>query len=98
MRFDWDRTKAEQNRKKHRVPFEEACTAFADLSVLTIHDDEHLESEDRWASLRMSVMSRILVVIHTAPEPDESGDERVRIISARRVNKREQAVYLERRR
>ena len=41
MRFDWDMLKADANRHKHRISFEEACTIFADRSVLTIHDEEH---------------------------------------------------------
>ena len=42
------------------------------------------------------MLARFLVVIHTWPEPDETGEELVRIISARRANKRERKVYLER--
>jgi uncharacterized DUF497 family protein len=96
MRFRWDRTKAAENRRKHRTSFEEACTVFSDASVLTVHDEKHSAEEDRWASMGMSITGRILVVVHTWPEPDESGEELVRIISARRANKRERATYLER--
>ncbi len=98
MRFDWDMLKADANRLKHRVSFEEACTIFADRSVLTIHDDEHSVDEDRWASMAVSSEGRVLVVIHTWPEPDQSGEELVRIISARRANVREKRVYLEHKR
>jgi uncharacterized protein len=93
MRFDWDAAKAAENVRKHRVKFEEACTIFADRSVLTLHDDQHSVQEDRWSSMGASTMGRILVVIHTWPEADASGDELVRIISARRANQRERAVY-----
>lgn len=96
MRFDWESAKAIANVRKHGISFEEACTVFADSSVLTIHDDEHSKGEDRWVSMGISVVARILVVVHTWPDPDESGDELIRIISARRANKRERAVYLER--
>src|SRR2546423_2686246 len=96
MRFDWDPSKAAENLRKHRVSFEEACTIFADPSILTIHDDEHSGDEDRWVSLAMSIIGRILVVVHTWPEPDSTGEELVRIISTRRANRREQRVYLER--
>ena len=30
MRFEWDSDKAEENRKKHRVSFDEAVTVFYD--------------------------------------------------------------------
>jgi len=46
----------------------------------------------------MSITGRILVVINSWPEPDESGEEVVRIISARRANEHEQVTYLERKR
>lgn len=98
MRFRWDRSKAADNRRIHRASFEEACTIFSDESILTIHDEKHSAEEDRWASMGMSMTGRILVVIHTWPEPDESDEEVVRIISARRANERERATYLERKR
>ena len=96
MRFHWDRTKAFENRRKHRVSFEEACAVFADASILTVHDVKHSSDEDRWASMGISTMGRILVVIHTTPSPDESGEEITRIISARKANQRERSIYLER--
>lgn len=98
MRFDWKTLKAGANRRKHRVSFEEACTIFADRSILTIHDEEHSTGEDRWVSMALSSAGRVLVVVHTWPEPDQLGDELVRIISARRADKQEQGVYLERKR
>ena len=48
--------------------------------------------------MAISAVGRVLVVIHTLPEPDQLGDELVRIISARRANVHEQRVYLERKR
>jgi len=69
-----------------------------DISILTEHDDEHSGSEDRWASIGRSMLGRILVVIHTWPHADDMGEEMVRIISSRRANKREQTIYIERRR
>jgi uncharacterized protein len=96
IRFEWDPDKAAANRQKHRVSFEEACTVFADPSILTIHDESHSEDEDRWVSMGRTMAGRLVVAIHTWPEPDESGDEVMRLISARRANKREQSVYVER--
>ncbi|MFB3891894.1 MAG: BrnT family toxin [Phycisphaerae bacterium] len=98
MRFDWNTRKADANRRKHRVSFDEACTIFADRSILTIHDAGHSAHQDRWVSMAMSSVGRVLVVVHTWPEPDQTGDELVRIISARRANKQEQRVYLDRER
>ena len=36
LRFEWDRSKAEANRDKHGVTFDEASTAFGDTLSLTI--------------------------------------------------------------
>ena len=36
--FQWDPRKAAANRRKHRVAFEEAATAFADPLSVTIPD------------------------------------------------------------
>jgi len=58
MRFHWDPPKAVENPRKHRVSFEEACTVFANASVLTMLDDEHSVQEDRWVSLGMSMIGR----------------------------------------
>jgi uncharacterized DUF497 family protein len=44
----------------------------------------------------MPIAGRIPVVIHSWPEADESGEEVVRIISARRANGHERVTYLER--
>lgn len=96
MRFVWNMLKADANRRKHRVSFEEACSIFADRSILTIHDQMHSAHEDRWISMAISSAGRVLVVVHTWPEPDQLGDELVRIISARRADKQEQRIYLER--
>jgi uncharacterized protein len=98
MRFHWDRAKADANKRKHRVSFEESATIFSDPSVLTVHDEKNSEEEDRWASIGMSMTGRILVVIHLWPELEDSGEEAVRIISARRANESERAVYQERKR
>jgi uncharacterized DUF497 family protein len=41
MRFQWDAAKAESNRKKHSVAFEEALTVFYDSLAATFVDVEH---------------------------------------------------------
>ena len=41
MRFQWDASKAESNRKKHGVTFEEAVTVFYDPLAATFHVGSH---------------------------------------------------------
>ncbi|SRR5258706_16361183 len=98
MRFDWDSRKAGANIQKHRISIEEACTIFADRSILTGYEGRHSTGEDRWISMGLSVAARLLVVAHTWPEPDQDGEETLRIINARRANQRERAAYAERKR
>jgi len=63
--FKWDDEKAASNLKKHGVRFEEGATIFNDPKVATISDPDHSEDEERFISIGMSVIRRILTVIHT---------------------------------
>src|SRR5512138_1342497 len=92
LRFTWDPRKAAENRRKHRVSFEEAQTAFLDEEALVIEDPDHSESEDRFILLGLSASLRVLFVCHCVRE----GGSLVRIISARRANRGEQEQYRER--
>jgi uncharacterized DUF497 family protein len=83
MRFQWDSTKAESNRRKHGVAFEESLTVFCDPFAATFVDPEHSESERRLITVGFSIAGRLLVVCHT-----ERGRS-ARIISARPATTRE---------
>jgi len=39
--FDWDPRKADLNRRKHGVAFEDAMAVFGDHDALTIFHDDH---------------------------------------------------------
>jgi uncharacterized DUF497 family protein len=90
--FEWDDTKAELNLRNHEVDFNEAKTVFEDPFAIEIPDVEHSESEDRMLILGLSLLSRVLMVVHT-----ERGD-RVRIISARKATPSERQQYESKRR
>jgi uncharacterized DUF497 family protein len=98
MRFDWNPEKDRTNQRKHRVSFQEACTIFADRSMLSIYDGKHSIGEDRWVTIGISERGRILVVVHTWRDKMDDEDELVRIISARLADRAERGQYLERRR
>ncbi len=51
MEFEWDRQKAETNRRKHGVTFAEAITVFDDINAQTIDDPDHYSDETRWLTL-----------------------------------------------
>jgi uncharacterized DUF497 family protein len=89
LRFVWDAGKNLANRRKHGVSFEEAQTAFHDENAMVYFDPDHSEEEDRFILLGMSLQLRVLVVCHCYRE----GESVVRIISARKADKREQEGY-----
>jgi uncharacterized DUF497 family protein len=89
LSFEWDPGKAEDNIRKHGVPFDEAMTVFADPLATTIFDPDHSDDEDRYLSLGMSSANRLLVVSFT------DRDDRIRIISARVASRRERKQYEE---
>jgi len=47
MRFDWDPSKNELNRKKHGISFEEAVYVFSDKNALSMFDDDNSDDEER---------------------------------------------------
>jgi uncharacterized DUF497 family protein len=85
--FEWDDEKAKSNLKKHGVSFEEAATIFNDPKIATILDPDHSEDEERFASLGISFIKRLLSVIHT------ERSEKNRLISARKATKTERKNY-----
>jgi uncharacterized DUF497 family protein len=87
LTFEWDDAKAEQNKLKHLVSFEEAATVFGDPLSLTIDDPLHSQQEERFVTVGESARHRLLVVVHT------DRGERVRIISAREATSRERRDY-----
>ena len=90
--FDWDPAKAESNRAKHGVSFEEAMTVFHDPLALSRPDEEHGANEERWVTLGQGRDGRLALVVHTFIEIDEDRAA-IRIISARRPTKREIRQY-----
>jgi uncharacterized protein len=61
--FQWDRRKAESNRRKHGVDFADAVGVFEDPRALTIADP--FPDEERYDSLGVDFLGRILLVIWT---------------------------------
>ncbi len=89
LHFEWDPEKARINRRKHRVPFEEASTVFGDPHSVTIRDSLHTNGEDRFITIGLSFRLRTIVVVHA-----ERGDK-IRVISARLASSQERKTYEE---
>ncbi len=89
LRFDWDARKNAANKRKHGVSFEEARTVFYDDRALLIEDPDEDDEEDRFVLLGISAALRMLVVCHCYREKDSL----IRIISARKANRKEREDY-----
>lgn len=89
LEFEWDEDKADSNRKKHRVTFEQAATVFADPLAAIFDDEAHSEEEQREIIVGHSADNQLLLVCFT----ERAGA--IRIISARRATKRERRDYEE---
>jgi hypothetical protein len=90
--FDWDANKARLNRRKHSVSFEQAATIFQDPRAVSVFDDTHSKTEDRWITLGISAGGVLLVVHHTFEEVDRNTIQ-IRVFSCRRPTKREVEQY-----
>jgi uncharacterized DUF497 family protein len=84
---EWDEQKAQINRRKHRVTFEEAATAFLDPLARLFDDPDRSSAELRFLLIGRSLNGRVLLVAHV----DRAGT--IRIISARRPTERERRAY-----
>ncbi|MCD8327820.1 MAG: BrnT family toxin [Ruminococcus sp.] len=88
-KFEWDENKNSINKTKHKVSFEEAQTVFFDFNALYMPDPEHSKTEERFVILGMSTQANLLIVCHCYREAESV----IRLISARKANKREQQTY-----
>lgn len=88
LSFEWDPNKDTSNKRKHGVSFDEAKTVFSDEYARLIADPDHSEDEDRFILLGTSIYSRLLIVCHCLRE-----GEVIRLISARKANRREKKIY-----
>jgi uncharacterized DUF497 family protein len=88
--FEWDDKKAEINFRKHGIRFEEAALVFDD--PFAISEQDRIENgEQRWQTIGMVGGFLLLLVAHTVRFDDDT--EVVRIISARRVDRKERRYY-----
>jgi uncharacterized protein len=91
-RFEWDPNKARTNQRKHRITFEEAANVFDDPYALFEQDRADNETgELRWQAIGLVEGMIMLLVAHTVREEDQ--DEVVRLISARRADRKERDRY-----
>lgn len=86
--FEWDEEKAAANIKKHHVDFDDAMRVFEDDYRIEFYDIAHSDEEDRYNTIGM--VRDVLFVVYA-----ERG-EYIRIISARKANRKEERLYYRR--
>ena len=86
LSFDWDKGNFDKNRKKHDVNNEECEEVFFDPEKKLLQDVLHSEKEVRHVLLGRTRSGRVLFIVFTIRA------KKVRVISARDLNKREKGL------
>jgi uncharacterized DUF497 family protein len=86
--YEWDPNKARTNIEKHGVHFADAVAILEDDRALTMRDP-YSEDEERWITLGLDVLDRVLVLVYTW-----RGDN-IRVITARLATAQERRKYEE---
>lgn len=87
IEFEWDGGNKDKNFRKHGVLNEEIESVFFDRKSLLAEDLEYSKFEDRFQIVGKSVMGKLLTIFFTIRK------NKIRIISARGVNKKERNLY-----
>jgi uncharacterized protein len=86
MQFEWDERKNTLNIQKHGIDFADVYALF-EQPILALEDGRKDYKESRYIGMGY-IQQRIMVLVFTRPKKD-----RVRIISLRKANKREQEKF-----
>lgn len=73
--------------EKHGVSFDEAATVFSDPLSMTYNDPDHSYNEERYIIIGLSSLGKLLFVSHAEK------NDRIRIISARQLTRKERKQY-----
>ena len=84
-----DENKAEINKRKHGISFDEAQTVFTDDYSVMKPDVKHSNTEERLLIIGISNKNQVIVVSYT-----ERGDI-IRLINARKATRNERKQYEE---
>lgn len=85
--FEWDTGNTGKNWIKHNISDKECEEPFFDLRQFIVEDIQHSEKEIRYLLFGNTEQNKLLVATFTIRE------NRIRIISARPINKKEKIIY-----
>jgi hypothetical protein len=80
VRFTWDPDKEARNKAKHSLDFSFAEAVFADPLHAVVFD-RYERGEERWHCVGSAGDTRVLLVVHSYPDPDDT--DLVRVIGIR---------------
>ncbi len=96
MRYEWDERKNRENSRKHGISFELSTLVFEDERCLVSPDRVDDTGEWRWWAVGAARIkgepAALLLVVHSYRE-SKDGEEIIRIISARKAEKRDVRRY-----
>ena len=87
--FDWDQGNIKKNWERHKVSFIECEEVFFNRPLVLVEDTGHSKSEGRYYTLGRTNDDRYLFVVFTIRK------NKIRVISARDMNRKERGVYRE---
>lgn len=85
--FDWDEGNARKNWERHGVVWSECEEVFLNVPILVYEDKKHSIQETRYRLLGRTNEERKLFLVFTMRK------NKIRIISARPMNKKERKIY-----
>ena len=88
MDFEWDENKNKINIEKHHIDFNDAKIIFG-KPLIVKQDSRKQYGEIRWIAIGL-LNFFVVIIIYT------ERDDKIRIISIRKANKKEKAIYYER--
>ena len=89
LQFEWDQGNRGKNFKKHKVTDEECEEAFFDSEKRIPRDRLHSDHEERLVMLGKTKRDRLLFIVFT------TRNDRIRVISARGLSRKEGYLYYE---
>lgn len=85
--FEWDKGNIDKSYQKHGITPNEAEGVFLDEDILLLEDIKHSKQEERFEAIGKIIKGDVLFLVFTVRK------SKIRIISARKANKKERRQY-----
>ena len=87
--FDWDEGNRDKNWLKHQVTTNECEEVFFNVPLLIADDEQHSQLEQRYFALGQTNKPRLLFISFVIRA------DKIRIISARPMHRKERIIYVQ---